>query len=178
LDEDCDGLTDAADVDDCPDTETNCFDGIDNDGDGPVDCADSDCDGATDSACDTGELGMCAIGTWQCQNNAEECLPDYQPQPEGPPEGGLCIDQQDNDCDGLTDGDDPDCQENWKGDANGDNIVDISDVILVLRMSLELDPEYVCADVDDSGAVNISDVILTLRKSLLLDPAEKCNGGI
>ena len=67
---------------------------------------------------------------------------------------------------------------NWMGNINEDSIVDISDVILVLRMALDLDPDNVCADIDDNGAVDIADVILTLRMALGLDEFQPCNGGI
>jgi hypothetical protein len=62
----------------------------------------------------------------------------------------------------------------WKGDMNYDETVDISDVILVLRMALGLDPEDPCADINDDGVVIISDVILTLRMALGLDPLREC----
>jgi hypothetical protein len=177
-DNDCDGLTDLGDSDCLTASETICFDEIDNDGDGPFDCADSDCDGQTDSACDTGEFGMCSIGTLQCRNNAKECLPDYQPQQEGPPGGDLCMDQLDNNCDGLTDGNDPDCQF-WMGDIDESGEIDISDAILVLRMALKLDPESICADMDANGIVDISDVTLTLQITLgVVPPQTKCNKGI
>jgi hypothetical protein len=178
-DNDCDGLTDLGDSDCLTASETNCFDGIDNDGDGPIDCADSDCDGATDSTCDTGEPGMCAAGTWQCRNNAEECLSDYQPLTEGPPVHTTCNDTQDNDCDGLADRDDQDCHF-YMGDIDEDGVIDISDAILVLRMALGVDTYFnICADMDNSGAVEISDVTATLQIALgVVPPLMKCNGGI
>ena len=57
-----------------------------------------------------------------------------------------------------------------KGDLNGDYGVDISDVILCLRMSIGLDPVNVnLADMNNDGVVDISDVILILRKAVGLD---------
>jgi len=56
IDNDCDDLIDAADVEDCPvgpDPEI-CDDGIDNDGDGNADCADSDCAAAANCVGDYG----------------------------------------------------------------------------------------------------------------------------
>ena len=70
-----------------------------------------------------------------------------------------------------------------KGDINGDEIIDISDVILCLRMAVGLtveikgqtyNPAYPdwlieVADMNDDGVVDISDVILILRKAVGLD---------
>ncbi len=57
-----------------------------------------------------------------------------------------------------------------KGDINGDGGVDISDVILCLRMAIELDPvNPSLADMNNDGTVDISDVILVLRKAIGLD---------
>jgi hypothetical protein len=62
----------------------------------------------------------------------------------------------------------------WKGDMNSDGVVEISDVILLLRMALDLDPDAPCADINDDGVVNIEDVILTLRMALGLDGYLEC----
>ncbi len=82
--------------------ETACFDGIDNDGDGLIDCADSDCAGAVNGVCDTGLPGVCAAGTTTCQGGAAVCVQDTQPTDETIAAGN-CNDGLDNDCDGLTD---------------------------------------------------------------------------
>jgi len=56
------------------------------------------------------------------------------------------------------------------GDLNGDGSVDISDVILCLRMAIGLDPVNVnLADMNGDGEVDITDVILILRKAIGLD---------
>ncbi|MFT3842660.1 MAG: putative metal-binding motif-containing protein [Myxococcaceae bacterium] len=68
--------------------EAVCDDGIDNDNDGPVDCADGDCAG---KICKNG--GTCA--NHSCQGAASE--------------NGLCSDGLDNDGDQLIDCADPDC---------------------------------------------------------------------
>jgi hypothetical protein len=60
------------------------------------------------------------------------------------------------------------------GDMDEDRDVDISDVIRVLRMALDLDPDDVCADINGDGTVDISDVILTLRMALGLDGTVEC----
>ncbi len=90
--------------------ETACFDGVDNDGDGFIDCADSDCNGATDGECQTGNLGICAAGTYTCGERGEKvCMQNNQATDETLAAGN-CEDGLDNDCDGLTDiGADPDC---------------------------------------------------------------------
>ena len=61
-------------------------------------------------------------------------------------------------------------------DINEDGSVDISDVILVLRIALGLDSVQYCADINNDGVVDISDVILTLRMALGLDSTQQCTG--
>ncbi|HOK80226.1 MAG TPA: clostripain-related cysteine peptidase [bacterium] len=57
-----------------------------------------------------------------------------------------------------------------KGDLTEDGTIDISDVILCLRMSIGLDPMNIeTADMNSDGVVDISDVILILRKAVGLD---------
>jgi exo-beta-1,3-glucanase (GH17 family)/DNA-binding beta-propeller fold protein YncE len=63
---------------------------------------------------------------------------------------------------------------NLLGDINKDGAVDISDVILVLRIALEIDPVKPCSDINNDGIVDISDVILTLGMTLGLDPLKQC----
>lgn len=60
------------------------------------------------------------------------------------------------------------------GDINRDDKVDISDVILVLRIALQLDLVAACSDINGDGKVDIADVILTLRMALGLDPLRQC----
>jgi hypothetical protein len=64
--------------------------------------------------------------------------------------------------------------EQFLGDVNNDGAVDISDVILVLRIALVMDPQASCSDINGDGNVDISDVILTLRMALGLDPLQPC----
>ena len=53
------------------------------------------------------------------------------------------------------------------GDINNDGVVDISDVILCLRMAIGLrEPDIAKADLNNDGIVDISDVILVLRISI------------
>ena len=63
---------------------------------------------------------------------------------------------------------------NLLGDLNNDGVVDISDVILELRIALGIDPQVPCSDINGDGIVDISDVILTLRMALGLDPLRLC----
>jgi hypothetical protein len=63
-------------------------------------------------------------------------------------------------------------------DINKDGVVDISDVIFVLRCALELtiEPYCPCSDINEDGVIDISDVILTLRMALGIDPLKPCTG--
>jgi hypothetical protein len=117
IDNDCDAAIDCVDPDCAADPVCDpgnliefpfCFDGLDNDGDGLLDCADrTDCDGVSDTS--TCGVGVCAAtGTQTCNNGTldDTCTPGT------PTEPGMemtCGDGLDNDCDGLTDGADPDC---------------------------------------------------------------------
>ncbi|MCM8821633.1 MAG: carboxypeptidase-like regulatory domain-containing protein [Candidatus Omnitrophica bacterium] len=61
-------------------------------------------------------------------------------------------------------------KEGMKGDLNHDAEVDIRDVILCLRMAIDLDPvDPGLADMNEDGQVDILDVILILRKAIDLD---------
>ena len=115
-----------------------CRDGIDNDADGPTDCADSDC--AADPACCRPRPEICDNGRDDDCDLAADCadancrfapncrpdagppdagLPDAGPRDAGPRDGGLCTtreigvamctDRLDNDCDRRRDCSDTDC---------------------------------------------------------------------
>jgi hypothetical protein len=86
-----------------------CDNGVDDTGNGLVDCADPDCDGFTGGACNSGNAGICAAGTNACQNGSQVCVQDQAIGTEGPSNSPTCQDGQDNDCDGLTDAADSDC---------------------------------------------------------------------
>lgn len=119
IDDDCDGQIDEDAV--CNREEANCFDGRDDDSDGLFDCEDPDCAGSKDGSCDTLQPGICSFGTWTCQNGANVCMADNQPQVE------VC-DYLDNDCDGNIDEGfdaDNDGYSICNGDCN-DNDTDIN----------------------------------------------------
>ena len=109
---------------------------------------DDDCDGLIDEDLtvsvfdpftqqyvDIGHGGPCVVGvghcevagTWQCDAGGTglECIPLTTPPPpqtEGPYGGSTCYDLLDNDCDGLVDADDPDCQgEEFCDGCDNDN---------------------------------------------------------
>ena len=71
---------------------------------------DNDCDGTPDDGnpgggvgCDTGLLGVCALGTTNCFSGALQCDQIQEPTPE------ICDDFVDNDCNGEADCDDASC---------------------------------------------------------------------
>jgi hypothetical protein len=134
LDNDCDGLTDAADPD-CTAPPEVCDNGVDDNGNGLVDCEDPQCADVSFGACDTGNQGICAVGTLTCDGSqpGPVCTQDQTAQPEGPAGDATCSDGLDNDCDGLTDMDDQDCQVppveicDNQIDDNGNGLTDCQD---------------------------------------------------
>jgi len=90
-----------------------CDNGADDNGNGLIDCQDPQCDGVTFGACDTGNQGVCSAGTLTCDGSAigPACVQDQAAGTEGPFGDATCGDGLDNDCDGLTDAADPDCDE-------------------------------------------------------------------
>jgi len=95
-----------------------CNDGLDNDCDGLVDAADPDCWDCTPGAtlgCATGRPGVCSQGKETCSATGAwgPCQQLVQPSPE------VCNDGLDNDCDGLVDAADPDCWECTPGKTQG-----------------------------------------------------------
>jgi hypothetical protein len=78
--------------------EARCADGVDEDRDGAVDCADPDC---FNRGCRTGSASFTCDASGSCGCHTSSPAPG-----EG---GALCADGEDNDCDGASDCADPDC---------------------------------------------------------------------
>jgi hypothetical protein len=136
VDDDCDTLVDCSDPDclgidcseglgsgevcdamgecTCPTTESDaasCQDGVSNDCDALVDCLDPDCTGVR---CDAA-TGLCIGGS------CDEC-PGGEIAGEGSTGGmATCTDEEDNDCDTLIDGEDPDCCRFFGGQPCGND---------------------------------------------------------
>ena len=99
IDDDCDGFVDCADPD-CASTtscpETACGDGLDNDGDGLIDCDDPDC---------ANQLCQPSPSTFRCDpTNTCSCNGVTNPGSET-----ACSDGLDNDCNGRIDCADSNC---------------------------------------------------------------------
>lgn len=130
LDNDCDGLVDHGGLNESNvRQDTNCTtpelcDGFDNDNDGLVDE-----DFALGTACQVG-VGNCVnSGVTVCANDGTMVcnVSPLVPGVESPPGSPRCTDGKDNDCDGLIDLADPDCQAPERcdnSDNNGNGLVD------------------------------------------------------
>lgn len=72
-------------------------------------CQDGVCGGGAPRDCsDQGDQATCTIDT--CDDDADKCVHNWDPaSKEGPLQSAACSDSADNDCDGLVDGDDPQC---------------------------------------------------------------------
>jgi len=113
VDDDGDGLIDCDDPN-CfgQDCPEVCDDGMDNDGDGFVDCADTDCPPCQE-ICDDG-LDNDRDGLVDCDD------PNCAGNPVCSGVAEICNNGLDDDGDGLIDCDDPDCQIDNDGDGVGD----------------------------------------------------------
>jgi hypothetical protein len=129
MDNDCDRLVDADDVDGCPASPELC-NGLDDDYNGFVD------DGffylgvlPVGDSCSVGVGGCERTGTvlGADESTATCSVAPAPPGSENTPGVGRCVDGIDNDCDGLTDLNDPGCQEAEKcdgADTDGDGSID------------------------------------------------------
>ncbi|NCG18876.1 MAG: hypothetical protein GWP91_07685, partial [Rhodobacterales bacterium] len=126
----------------------DCDDGIDNDLDGPIDCADTDCIGdpacgATETLCDDG-LDNDGDGPIDCADT--DCLADPSCLAED------CFNGLDDDLDGLDDCADPDCP-----DTDSDTVLDYCDICSGGDDNLDADGDGVpnacdnCPTVSNSG---------------------------
>jgi len=97
-----------------PEPETACGDGLDNDGDGMVDCDDQDCSG--DDACGEGAADADGDGYDAASAGGDDC--DDEEPTVHPGAEEFCNDI-DDDCDGEVD-DDPADQVTWFLDADSD----------------------------------------------------------
>ena len=93
--------------------DATCSDGTDNDCDGLVDSFDPDCQDIAITCSDYSSKNECINDLdceWQGSKNRGTCVDATVCIPTTSNESGLCTDGQDNDCDGLIDAEDPDCQ--------------------------------------------------------------------
>lgn len=198
IDNDCDGLTDCVDADctsdpdclcgdavclpteictclqDCgspPVSEAQgvtCTDGLDNDCDNRVDCADEDC--SLDLACSCGDA-FCTIGENPC-NCAKDC------GSTAPEVANVnCGDSIDNDCDGLADCADPDCAGDLNnpycdGDSDDSGTINQLDLLMIGNCVNCDGPQIAACDVNCDGQVNLLD--LGDELCLLFFPPEQC----
>ncbi len=182
VDDDCDGMQDAADPDcfpPCPDGDGDHYaicaatcrlDGGDQCGDcddtragvrpgGTEACngRDDDCDGSTDegdpgggASCHTGESGICDAGTRHCTPSGLSCIRNAGPLPEN------CGNSLDEDCDGQSDAQDPNCAPTCV-DQDGDGF-------FACVAGCAVPAGAICGDCDDA------------RGSVHPGSTETCNG--
>jgi hypothetical protein len=147
-----------------PATESNCTDGTDNDGDGKVDCDDTDCS-SDHTACPTNE-GNCNDGIDNDHDSDTDCDDtDCSSNPDcAPPTETNCNDGVDNDGDTKKDCDDTDCIStpactsipeancNDGVDNDGDTKTDCDDTDCIATPACMGIPEANCNDgVDNDG---------------------------
>jgi len=143
-----------------------CGNGADDDGDGDVDCEDSDCP-ACPEICDNG-VDDDGDGGVDCQDRDCPACPE------------ICDNGIDDDRDSDIDCDDDDCAETAaclvalvpfvRGDSNGDAEVNISDATFTLQNLFLGGREPDCnnaADANGDGMINISDPTFSLNHLFL-----------
>jgi hypothetical protein len=129
-DDDCDGNPDLEDTG-CQQPENGLCDGIDNDNNGTAD--------DIFPLADPGNVGgFCEVGVGECERaGVYACLPDGSdaacsaepgnPKNEGTNFGNSCDNGKDDDCDGLSDLDDPDCAGFGDPELCGNSVDDDGD---------------------------------------------------
>ncbi|BCR05040.1 hypothetical protein DESUT3_21090 [Desulfuromonas versatilis] len=173
-----------------------CTDQADNDGDGQIDCADSDCAGS--AACATSEPEICFNGIDDDNDGLTDCLDSDcngdpacipEPQPE------MCSNGLDDDGDGLADCDDSDCTAdpacivvplpeicNNGLDDDGDLLTDCADSDCLGNPACVISVPEVCnngVDDDGDGLVDCADSECNADPvcATVIDP-EICYNGI
>ena len=156
------------------DTETGCDDGVDNDCDGTLDCADSDCVGnaVCVEVCDDGEDND-ADGNVDCADS--DCVGNAACVE-------VCDDGKDNDADGNVDCADADCEGApacpsgigpfLRGDCDGNGQVGGSptEAIVLLNFAFRGGAAPGClaaCDAEANGSIGITDALRILRHSFL-----------
>jgi len=146
VDDNCDGNVDEGYLlskESANSGDYDCQDGIDNDGDGKIDqldpqCAAAICSIGDPAGCSTGDPGGCCLTgastVCKADGSGTVCaiLPGHfqhfqSPEPLVSASESACFDGEDNDCDGLTDHQEPSCQTAEKCDGfdnNGDTLID------------------------------------------------------
>ncbi len=171
-----------------PEGTENCSNGIDDDGDAAVDCADSDCD--QDPACQAA-VEICGNsfdddgdGLVDCADSDCAAEPACQSTPEN------CGNGLDDDGDGLADCADSDCAaepacqstpENCSNglDDDGDGFVDCSDVDCAGGPDCQATVEICGNSLDDDGDgfVDCADVDCAAQPGCQ-NPSENCSNGL
>ena len=167
-------------------SESDCADGIDNDLDGDLDCADIDCLGDSDCpelACGDG-IDNDADGFIDCNDvdcfGTPTCLPELN-----------CVDGVDNDSDGSIDCDDSDCagvpacqpeSDCEDGvDNDGDGAIDCDDEDCLDNDACAEPVELDCADGldnDGDGQVDCDDLDCSLFPGCIGPDVEICDDGL
>ena len=170
---DCDGLLCAAAFEDCGD-------GIDNDGDGLVDCADDDCaavpcdDGSNCTADDVCTAGVCAGSPLDCDDGVD-CTVDACDAAAGCTNGAddaLCDDG--DYCNGVESCSDAGCEAGREPCAAGTTCDEAADLCVVAGCTVDAD----CDDGDVCNGAETCDATgaCATGEALVCDDGVFCNG--
>ena len=128
----------------CPDLETACDDGADNDGDGDIDCDDTDCTGDLDGD-----------GVSACDGDCDDLDPAMFPG------AGEVCDGVDNDCDGTVDAVDDDGDGYVSIDCGGDDCDDADPAINLGTAEAQNGADDDCDGLVDEDFITEGDVVIT-----------------